>query len=63
MYRGARYKGHIRTIGRGLKRMNPVFNGVISRCSVCESTHHWAKDCPHVNKIVNMTVLIPLGKV
>ena len=43
MYRGARYKGCSRTIGRGLKRMNPIFKGVISRCSTCESTHHFGK--------------------
>ena len=35
--------------------MNPVFNRVVSRCNVCQSTHHWAKDCPHANKNVNMT--------
>ena len=40
MYRGAKYKGCSRTIGRGLERMNPVFNGVIPRCNICESTHH-----------------------
>jgi len=56
MYRGARFRGYNRrTIGRGTGRMNPVFNGVVSRCNVCQSTHHWAKDCPHANKNVNMT--------
>ena len=29
MYRGARYKGHSGTIGRGLERISPVFSGVI----------------------------------
>ena len=62
MYRGARYKGCSRTIGRGLKRMNPVFNGVVSRCNVCESTHHWTKDCPHTNKSVNMMENINIEK-
>ena len=38
MYRGARSKGCSRTIGKGFKRMNTVFNGVISRSNVCEST-------------------------
>ena len=46
MYRGARYKGRSRTIGRGLERMNPLFNGVISRCNVSESAHHWVKGLP-----------------
>ena len=36
LYRGARYKGCSRTIGRGFKRMNLVLNGVISRGNVCE---------------------------
>ena len=51
MYRGVRYKGRSGRIGR----MNPVFNGVISRCNVCESTHHSAKDSPQANKSINMT--------
>ena len=55
MYRGARYKRCSRINGRGPERMIPVFNGVISRCDVCELTHHKATDCPHANKSVNMT--------
>ena len=60
MYRGAKYKGCNRTIGRSFERMNLAFNGVISWCNVCESTHHWAKDCLHTNKSVNMTENINL---
>ena len=30
------------------KEMNPLNrNGQISRCVVCDSKMHWAKDCPH----------------
>ena len=62
MYRGVRYKGCGRTIGRGLERMNPVFNRIISRYNVCESTHHLAKDGFHTNKSVNMTENINIEK-
>ena len=31
MYKGVRYKGFNRTIGKGLKRMYNVLNGVMSR--------------------------------
>ena len=49
-FRGFMYRGHSRTIGRSLKRMNPVFKGFISRCNVCESPYPGAKDYPHANK-------------
>ena len=33
---------------RNRKEMNPLDrNGQISRCIVCDSKMHWAKDCPH----------------
>ena len=33
--------------GRG-RKTNPIGrNGKITRCLICESTFHWAKDCPH----------------
>ena len=34
MHRGVRYKRCRRTIGRSFERINPVFNGIISRCNV-----------------------------
>ena len=61
-FRGARYKGCSRTIGRGPERINPVINRVISRSKVSDSTHHWTKDCPHANKSVNMTENINIEK-
>ena len=31
------------------RKQNPIntFSGKISRCAVCQSIYHWAKDCPH----------------
>ena len=41
-----------RTRNTNRKEMNPLNkNGQISRCVVCESKMHWAKDCPHVNNV------------
>ena len=38
------------------RRTNPpTRSGLPSRCVVCESIYHWAKDCPH-NKKVNQTM-------
>ena len=36
-------------------KQNPSFNGLVSRCSICESKLHWVKDCPHRNDNVNLT--------
>ena len=47
---------------KGSERMNPIFNEVTLRCNICESTHHWAKDCPQANKSVNMTENINIKK-
>ncbi|CAC5417756.1 unnamed protein product [Mytilus coruscus] len=35
--------------------MNPVFNGNVSRCKICDSKFHWVKDCPHKQLGVNLT--------
>ena len=35
--------------------MNPSFNGIVSRCSHCDSKYHWYRDCPHKAKEVNMS--------
>ena len=31
------------------RKQNPIstLSGKISRCAVCQSIYHWAKDCPH----------------
>ena len=54
-YRGARFRGNNR--GRfgypkyGAKKQNPPGpDGKPSRCAICGSTLHWARDCQHVNK-------------
>ncbi|CAG2240934.1 unnamed protein product [Mytilus edulis] len=36
-------------------KMNPVFNGNVSRCKICDSKFHWVKDCPHKQLDVNLT--------
>ncbi|CAG2217017.1 unnamed protein product [Mytilus edulis] len=36
-------------------KMNPVFNGNVSRCKICDSKFHWGKDCPHKQLDVNLT--------
>ena len=30
-------------------KINPSYNGVVSRCRYCDSKLHWIKDCPHKN--------------
>ena len=35
-------------------KMNPSYNGTVSRCAVCDSKCHWAKDCPHSTQNVNV---------
>ena len=29
-----------------LRGKNPLINGVVSRCSICDSINHWAANCP-----------------
>ena len=37
-----------RTYGqRNVQKLNPTINGIVSRCSVCDSKYHWVRDCPH----------------
>ena len=28
-------------------KTNPIINGRVSRCAICDSKYHWVKDCPH----------------
>ena len=40
------------------QRKNPVDNrGQVSRCTICESTYHWMKDCPHRTSFTMFTTL------
>ena len=42
--------------GARKKGTNPLNrNGTISRCTICDSTCHWAKSYPHKSESVNIT--------
>ena len=43
-------------------RMNPVFNGEVSKSNICESIPHWPKDCPHASKEVSISEDINIKK-
>ncbi len=48
------YRGN-RSNNSGRQGLNPSFNGIVSRCGICESKFHWAKNCPDKNYDVNIS--------
>ena len=51
-YRGRNYRGRgsrsTNSGNRGYRsKQNPVINGSVSRCNICDSTFHFERNCPH----------------
>ena len=60
-YRGRGFEPPFRGNNRGsfqhkkLNGRNPVINGYVTRCKICDSTFDHAKSCPHGSQSVNLS--------
>ena len=47
-FRGDRY---INSGNSTQTKTNPIINGRVSRCAICESKYHWVRECPHKQEV------------